>query len=188
MARGKGGTVVRGTDNKADGGPGPEVSNEAIVKRLDKLVDSIGKLAEALTPVTMFVANLPASTVNTTFPAPNPEPATLEKPSDGAQVKMKDGFPVPYEYQELVNTILNKHFGVEINYLPPQAAFEFSILVPKKYSNALPAHWETYHEDRRMKVIQNAYGANGVREYLSQVYNNFPQDIQSAITYDRAQP
>lgn len=103
-------------------------------------------------------------------------------------VEMRGGFPVPYEYQELVNTLLNKHFSIEINYLPDAASFEFSILVPQKYSNASASHWATYKEDRRTKVIQNVLGANGVREWVLKVYENFPTETKSAITYDRAQP
>lgn len=115
---------------------------------------------------------------------PKVAPTTQELVSG---VKIEQGFPIPLEYTELVNTLLNKKFKVEIKYQPDAAAFEFAILVPKEYSNASPMHWETFKEDRRNKVIQNAYGANGVREYVLQVYDNFPTETKSMITYDRAQ-
>lgn len=103
-----------------------------------------------------------------------------------AEVEVKGGFPVPYEYRELVDTLLNKDFGIDISYDGTTAAFDFAILVPKKYSNASQPHWDTYKEDRRSRMIQNAYGANGVREWVLKVYENFPQETQSAITYDRS--
>lgn len=102
--------------------------------------------------------------------------------------EMRGGFPIPFEYQELVHTLLNKEFGVDIKYLPDTSSFEFTIIVPKKYSNAPQTHWDTYGADRRTKVIENAYGANGVREWVTKVYNNLPAETQALITYDRAQP
>lgn len=135
---------------------------------------SIEDVLEALKKLTAALA-----APKTTEPASAPPPP--------ASIKMEHGFPIPYEYQELVKTMLNKEFAVDIKYLPDAASFEFSILVPKKYSNAPENHWLTYNEDRRTKVIQNAYGANGVREWVLQIYENFPQTTQSLITYDRAQ-
>ena len=111
------------------------------------------------------------------------EPPKEDKP----QVVMSNGFPIPFEYTEIVHTILNKKFGVDIKYQSEAAAFEFAILVPKEYSNAGEPHWQTYGEDRRSKVIQNAYGANGVREWVVHVYENFNPEVRSKITYDRAQ-
>lgn len=113
-------------------------------------------------------------------PEPAPQPAPPSVPPESQ-------FPIPLEYREIVDTALNKSFGIDIRYLSDTASFEFSILVPKKYSNAGEGHWQTYHEDRRSKVLLNAYGANGVRDYVTQVYNNFPEETKSAITYERAQ-
>lgn len=103
------------------------------------------------------------------------------------EVTISNGFPIPVEYQEIVDTLLNKKFKVDIGYLADAAAFSFSILVPREYSNASQSHWDTYKEDKRTKVIQNAYGANGVREWVLHVYENFPPEIKSAITFDRGQ-
>ncbi len=105
-----------------------------------------------------------------------------------ASISSTSEFPIPYEYQELINTILNKKFRIEIKYPGDAAAFEFAVLVPQEYSNAGKPHWDTYHEDRRSKVILNAYGANGVREWVTQIYENFPPETKSRITYDRSQP
>lgn len=147
-----------------------EATLDDVLGAVNGLTESITKLVESKSSVTNAETDAPPQG---TGHAPN--------------IEMKQGFPVPYEYQELVNTLLNKHFQIEINYLPDAASFEFAILVPKNYSNAPESHWETYKEDRRSKVIQNAYGANGVREWVLQVYNNFNEETRSAITFDRAQ-
>lgn len=97
-------------------------------------------------------------------------------------------FPIPVEYREIVNLVLNKKFGVDIDYKADTAGFEFAILVPEEYSNAGKPHWETYKEDRRSKVILNALGVNGVREWATQVYENFGPETKSRITFERSQP
>lgn len=116
-----------------------------------------------------------------------PEAPKVE-PEVAPQVSMAGGFPIPVEYREIVDNNLNKKFGIDINYLSDTASFEFSVLVPKEYSNASPTHWETYHQDRRSRVIQNAYGANGVRDWVMLVYENFGPETKSRITFDRSQP
>ena len=146
-----------------------------VVATLNKLTDAIEKLVQ---PVII------GSTVGTVTQSSGPVQAlpTAEEPR-----REDPKFPVPYEFNELKDTLLNKTFGIEIDYLPDQAAMNFSILVPKKYSNAGENHWITYKEDRRSKVISNALGANGVRQWCEQVYNNFNESTKSAITYDRSQ-
>ena len=152
-----------------------KITNVEIMAKLAELSEGLGKVNERLDEMATKKV-LEESIV------PAPEIPTVSS-SNSTEVKQ----PIPLEYTELVRSLLNQHFGVEIKYLPDQVAFEFAILVPKNYSNAGDSHWATYHEDKRSKVIQNAYGANGVREYVLQVYENFPPEIKSMITYDRAQ-
>ena len=137
-----------------------EVSNEDIVNKLGELSKAVADITERL---------------NT----PNvPTVAVVEK----------NLLPVPTEYREIVNSTLNKKFGIEIAYPSDTASFEFSILVPKEYSNAGLPHWETHKEDRRSRVIINALGVNGVREWATKVYENFSNETRSQIAFDRAQP
>lgn len=93
--------------------------------------------------------------------------------------------PVPSEWQEAVETILNKKFKVEVDYSSDSPTFGFSILVPQEYSNAPKPHWETYHEDRRTRVINNADGVGGVKQWVERVYNNFDNETKAKITSDR---
>ena len=60
------------------------------------------------------------------------------------EVKTETIYPVPPDYQEIVETILNKYFRVEYTQRIDIPAFEFSILVPPKYNLALRES-----EDRR---------------------------------------
>jgi hypothetical protein len=82
---------------------------------------------------------------------------------------------------------LNKKFDIQINYMPDTSAFELAVLVPQEYSNAGKPHWEMYHEDRRSKVIENALGITGVREWMTQIYENFGPETKSKIAFERTQ-
>ena len=122
------------------------------------------------------------------------QPKQEVKPQEvfnGAQVNMAQTnvavstVPVPQEYRELVNMILNKSFGVRMEYRIDAPLFEFSIIVPDKYSNMPLPQREVQKEDSRPKVITMAEGKNGVKEWCEKVYRNFNVEIQSMIVADR---
>lgn len=94
--------------------------------------------------------------------------------------------PIPSDFLECVKTSLNNKFGVEIEYSSNTPNFGFSILVPKEYSNAGKPHWEMYGEDRRTRMISNAEGLQGVKQWVERVYNNFDTETKARITIDRA--
>lgn len=94
-------------------------------------------------------------------------------------------FPVPSEWTENVHAVLNKKFTVEVDYNSDTPTFGFSILVPREYSNASKNHWEMYGEDRRTRVINNADGVGGVKQWVEKVYNNFDNETRAKITSDR---
>ena len=144
-----------------------EASMNDVLTAISGLTEVVSKLVEDKKPVEQPV-NKVETIVNT------------------APVESK--FPIPVEYRNIVDTVLNKKFEVDLDYSGDSASFNFSILVPKEYSNAGLPHWETYHEDRRTKVIVNALGVNGVRDWATQVYENFNPETKSRITFDRTQP
>lgn len=148
---------------------------------------SIDDVLSAINGLTDVVSSLVKSTLATPASVPVAEKVApaIQQPEPANDPQK---FPVPQEYRLIVENTLNKRFGVEINYVGDIASFEFSILVPREYSNAAKPHWDTYKEDRRSKVIANALGINGVREWASKVYENFPNETKSQIVFDRAQP
>lgn len=109
---------------------------------------------------------------------------TVDAPSVNVHGTVDSKFPIPYEYREVVDTVLNRKFGIDIDYVG--GAFNFSVLVPKEYSNAGEPHWQSYHEDRRTKNIDNALGTSGVRDWVTKIYDNLSPEIRSQITQDRA--
>ncbi len=96
-------------------------------------------------------------------------------------------YPVPSEYREIVDTILNKEFGLEMEPLSDQPAFQVSIIVPKIYSNATDNHFEMYKEDRRSRTIKYSDGSNGVREWADTVLKNLGTEISTKISLAREQ-
>ena len=93
--------------------------------------------------------------------------------------------PIPLEYRQIVDDVLNKSFGVEINPRSDLPAFEFVVKVPKKYSNAPNSHWEMYKSDNRPRVISYSDGLLGVRQWCEKVFDNFNQDTRTIIVNDR---
>lgn len=142
-------------------------------KKEEKKDELVGRI-EALE---VAVRELKDKPVEAVVSAPEATPSQLTK---------AEKFPIPFEYQEMSKTILNGKFGIELDYSSDTASFALSVIVPQEYSNAGKPHWEMYHEDRRTRMIQNALGANGVREWLQKVYESFDMETRSRIANDRA--
>lgn len=144
-----------------------------------EVMSAISTLTDAVLSLVKKLDEPKVAPVVTTKVAPTPVISEV--------ISTSEHFPIPLEYTNLVETILNKKFKIEISYPSSGVGFDFNILVPLEYSNAGEPHWNTYHEDRRSKIIQNAFGVNGVREYVTQVYENFPMETKNKITFDRGQ-
>lgn len=93
--------------------------------------------------------------------------------------------PVPSEYREIVDEILNQSFGLEIEAMSDQPMFVATVVVPETYSNAGKSYLDTYKVDRRVKTLTYAEGKLGVREWVEKVFNNFNQDTRTRIVMDR---
>lgn len=98
--------------------------------------------------------------------------------------KISPEYPIPSDYREAVNFILNDSFGIKIDHYSDRNSFMFSIIVPERYSNTPPAQRPDV-EDLRSKVITAADGVNGVRLWAERVYSNFNKETQDLIIQDR---
>lgn len=96
-------------------------------------------------------------------------------------------YPIPQEYRDWVDTVLNKNFGIELEYPNQQPGYQrFSIVVPDKYSNASAEYKSQIGgRDLRSKVLENNQAVTGVKEWIETVYNNFGQDTKTLIAMDR---
>lgn len=94
-------------------------------------------------------------------------------------------FPMPIEYRGIVNEVLNKDFEIRIEYMGSSPSFQFTIIVPEKYSNISDAYRQMYHGDIRPRIIQNSIGAVGVRQWAETVFNSFNPTIQAQVVADR---
>lgn len=110
------------------------------------------------------------------------EPAHLTPP----QAATSNGIPIPLSWRDIVNTTLNKEFGIEVEYMPDTPKFQFTIIVPQKYSNMKPTERQLYgNVDRRLIVLDNAVGENGVRMWSERVFKNLGPEIQAMLVNDR---
>ena len=113
----------------------------------------------------------------------------LEKPED----KKSEVEPTPKVvessvenplHRALVDEVLNKHFGFKVE--NDFSGTRLVILVPKKYSNASEAHWETYHEDARPSKPFLAHEIEvGFKGHLEKVLSNFNPDEKALVVNDR---
>lgn len=97
-------------------------------------------------------------------------------------------FPIPTDYREVVDTVLNKSFGIEVTPLADRPAFQLDIIVPDKYSSITPEHKKMYGADHRVRIISYAEGTTGVRDWAERVLGSFNQDTKSMIALDRQIP
>ena len=104
-----------------------------------------------------------------------------------AEIKPESKYPVPTDFREAIESILNKEFKVEVEPLSDQPAFQLSILVPKHYSNMPPSQLNLTGEDRRSRVVSYADGVNGARAWAEKVYDNLPAETKAAIVQARQQ-
>lgn len=144
----------------------------------------IDDVQKQLNQLAVIVSELDGKLTVLTTKLDKPEPVVLSRAIPAAATSTS-AIPIPSDYRQTVDTILNQSFGIEIRastYIP---GFDFSIMVPQAYSNAGKPHWETYKEDRRSRVILSALGLNGVREWTQKVYDNFDTETKTRITMDR---
>ena len=85
------------------------------------------------------------------------------------EVKQENGSTfltqVPVDLLKAAKDILGEKFAFECDALKDRPAFMFTVIVPKEYSTSDV-------EDKRSRVIDNALGANGVREWCALVKQN----------------
>lgn len=110
------------------------------------------------------------------------EPVT---PQDTVPESTTDDPLIPKDYRDAVRSILNQKFTPKIEYSDSAPTFQFSVLVPREYSNASGAHWAMYKEDKRVRVINNSAGPQGVKEWLEMVYNNLDAEVRARIVAER---
>lgn len=96
-------------------------------------------------------------------------------------VKIESNYPVPTDYIEAVNTLLNSRFGIKVEPFSDRPEFQFTIIVPREYSPLSDEQWGVAKGDLRSRVLSYADGINGVRQWIQMVYNNFTPEMRARI-------
>ena len=96
--------------------------------------------------------------------------------------------PVPVEYREIVDNVLNRNFGIQIEPFKDSPQFMFTIVVPEKYSNMNEAQKSIQKVDLRTRVISYAEGSNGIRDWSQRVFENLNPQLQSLVVADKVIP
>lgn len=147
----------------------------AVEQKLDQVLEALNKLTETL-----------AKPITSQTPADEPRPRLLPNTNEqGKAPTPEPSYPIPAEFRQQVDSILNAQFGIEIEGTGDPMSMLFTIVVPDKYSNMTASQREIAERDIRPKVIDRAMGVNGVKEWVDTVYKNFSPETQSQITADR---
>lgn len=97
-----------------------------------------------------------------------------------------DASPVPPDFRAIVDTCLNRLFGVSVIPRSDSPHFEFIISVPDKYTPTTSEQRRMLGgQDIRAKVVGYAEGLNGVRLYTEKVFESFNPEIKAMIVADR---
>lgn len=150
------------------------------LKDIKRSIKELVEIAKKSAPTTLTVISKPKKEDKV-------EPVAILETKTPEVITTGTNYPIPYEYREVVESVLNKEFRLEITPLSDKPAFQLSILVPKKYSNISPNQYDLMHEDRRSRVISFADGINGVRDWAQKVYDNLPQETKSMVVNAREQ-
>ena len=97
----------------------------------------------------------------------------------------KNEFPIPIEYRYITDELLNKDFGIELEMVSDSPMFQFTVVVPEKYSNLSDEYKRMYKRDIRPKMITFAEGAVGVRSWVERVWSSFNPTVQALIVSDK---
>lgn len=108
---------------------------------------------------------------------------TITVPQDMVMTSATDSDNLPYEYRTIINERLNSKFGASVVYRT-DGVFEFKVTVPKEYSNVSKDKWKQDGGDSRLKVIENALGEIGVREWCDKIAENLGHDIMQKVHED----
>ena len=156
-----------------------EESGEAVIGQ--PIPEQSNQLVEILTSISQKLEGMDKRLTSLEQPIKSEVFAIGARPLESAPVKIEQTessimfSQVPSDLLAVSKTILNDKFKFECNPLPDQPAFCFTIIVPQEYS-------DSKEEDRRSKVISNALGANGVREWCVLVKQNVLKFLGTSIT------
>lgn len=143
--------------------------DQELFKILDKIVNRLEKLENTINkPITSQIE-------------------TINEPKLTEEIKPVEAYsPIPKDWKEMVETVLNKNFEVEIEPHRDAPLTTFTVIVPEKYSQMTPSQREIIKRDIRPKVITNAGGVAEVKEWTEIVYKNLTPEIQAMVVADRS--
>lgn len=162
---------------------GEEEPKEEQVKAPSELMSIITDIATNLQQLNLKVAALEDKSEKvspTVVPSTNiPIQSAPVEGKKEQEVAHEPGFfqQVPADIRATATAILGPDFDYEVVSLTDQPAFNFTIIVPSKYSEL-----KGKEIDRRSRVIQNNLGLNGVRDWSEKVKGNIIKFLGANLT------
>lgn len=150
-----------------------ETNSSQVEHKLDLVLEALKDLKEAFNkPIT---SQAPSLMENRQLPKEQPKaPEPINT------------IPIPAEFRQQVDSVLNKDFGIEIEGTGDPLSMLFTIVIPDKFSRLSLSQKEASMRDISPKVIDRALGINGIKEWCDKVYSTFAPEIQAQIVADRS--
>lgn len=133
----------------------------SLSKGLEMVNSRLDKLEQPVQVAAPQVFSIGAKTVE-------PNPVQIEQSGDMFLTQ------VPVSLRKAAEEILGPKFSFECQACPDRPAFAFTVIVPQEYS-------KVEGQDRRTRIIDNALGANGVRDWCLKVKQNVIQYLGNNI-------
>jgi len=139
--------------------------DNSVEKKLDEVVSTINILASAV-----------GKLVELQTADKKPEQTVKSDSTETYRPKLDDvTYPsayIPPKFRNIVDEVLSPEFGIKIEDFENTTDFQFSVIVPDKYSSVIPTDRQKGVVDIRSRIIPRALGENGVREWCMLIRNN----------------
>jgi len=162
------------------------MTNKELEKKVNKQEDSLTKVVKEMTKAIDTLTKTMDKNERVPIAVQPIVPNETAPPTTTAPEQIAT--PIPEDYRHIVNTVLNRSFGIKIVPRSNEPRFDITIVVPEQYSILSADEKKEVGVDLRSKVLNYADGVNGLRQWTNLMYNNFSQEIKAKITADRMAP
>jgi len=144
--------IMKKEQDSVETKPGLEAKVNALTDNLNTLAGAVNKLVQMQKK-----------------PPVQPEITPKQEPEKDETI---DNSYLPPKFREIVNNILSPEFGAKVTDFEDRVDFQFTIIVPQKYSSLSKDEYEQAKGDIRSRIIPRGLGENGIKEWCKLIRLN----------------
>jgi len=145
--------------------------NKELTDKIDSVVTSINVMAGAINKLVELQTDKKVATQEKIVDAVKAFDPAIED----------ETYPnkyIPPKYRAIASQILSPEFGIDVLDFADRTDFQFSVIVPEKFSSVSQDDRAKGVRDIRSRMIPRALGENGVREWCTLIRNNLARYYQ----------